>query len=170
MQGRVEVTNRARRRKLRRSVCVALAILCSLLLTLSPSRASCRRLLLTFSNVPDRTVLEVQPRVMISIVGEGWTNDCFDTGGGGGACYGPGNERPMKNIDVTLVREGTTDAVVVAEGISAQGEDESWFLTFPVPDLQPGKYLIHAVEHGSTGGGGQQLFLQISEKAPEWPT
>jgi hypothetical protein len=170
MRGWAEKRNRAGRRKLRRSASVALAILLFPLLTLSPSLATCRTMMLTFSNVPDRTILEVQPRVMVSIVGEYWTNDCFDTGGGGGACYGPGDERPMKNIDVTLVREGTTDSVVVAEGISAQGEDESWFLTFRVPGLQPGKYLIHAVEHGSTGGGGQQLFLQISEKAPEWPT
>jgi hypothetical protein len=126
-------------------------------------------LLLTFANVPDQRTLHVRPNVAVSIVGEFWTNDCFDTGGGG-ACYGPGNERPMKNIDVTLVREGTTDSVVVAEGISAHGEDESWFLTFRVPDLPPGKYLIHAVEHGSTGGGGQQLFLRVSDDAPEWPT
>ena len=125
--------------------------------------------MLTFSNVPDQTTLSVQPRVVVSIVGEFWTNDCFDTGEGGGACYGPGNERPIKNIDVTLVREGTTDAVVVAEGISARGENESWFLSFRVPDLQPGKYLIHAVEHGSTGGGGQQLFLRVSDDAPGWP-
>jgi hypothetical protein len=170
MRGRAEETNPAGRRKLRRPAGVALAILVFLLLTVSPSRATCQRLMLTFSNVPDRTTLEVRPHVVVSIVGEFWTNDCFDTGGGGGACYGPGNERPMKNIDVTLVREGTTDSVVVAEGISAQGEDESWFLTFRVPDLQPGTYLIHAVEHGSTGGGGHQLFLRVSDDAPEWPT
>ncbi len=75
----------------------------------------------------------------------------------------------MKNIDVELVREGTTDAVVVAEGIDAQGENESWLLTFRVPDLQPGKYLIHAHERGNTEGG-RQLFLRVSGKAPEWPT
>jgi hypothetical protein len=125
---------------------------------------------LTFSNVPDQRTLEVRPHVAVSIVGEFWTNDCFDTGGGGGACYGSGNERPMKNIDVKLVREGTTDPVVVAEGISAQGEDQSWTFTFRVPDLQPGRYLIRAVEHGSTGGGGQQLFLRVSDDAPGWPT
>ena len=120
MRGWAEETNRAGRRKLQRPAGVALAILLFLLLTVSPSRAMCERLMLTFSNVPDQTTLEVQPRVAVSIVGEFWTNDCFDTGEGGGACYGPGNERPMKNIDVTLVREGTTDAVVVAEGISAR--------------------------------------------------
>jgi len=170
MRGWAEETIRTGRRKLRRPAGVALAILLFLLLTVSPSRATCLTMMLTFSNVPDQTTLEVRPHVAVSIVGEFWTNDCFDTGGGGGACYGPGNERPMKNIDVTLVREGTTDSVVVAEGISAHGEDESWFLTFRVPDLQPGKYLIHAVEHGSTGGGGQQLFLRVSDDAPEWPT
>ena len=170
MQGWSEETNRTGRRKLRRPAGVALAILLFLLLTVSSSRAtSCTTMMLTFSNVPDQTTLEVRPHVAVSIVGEFWTNDCFDTGGGGGACYGPDNERPMKNIDVTLVREGTTDSVVVAEGISAHGEDESWFLTFRVPDLQPGKYLIHAVEHGSTGGGGQQLFLRVSDKAAGWP-
>lgn len=169
MRGRAEETTRTRRRKLRRSDSVGVAILLFLMLTVSPSYATCTTMRLTFSNVPDQTTLDVRPHVAVSIVGEFWTNDCFDTGGGG-ACYGPGNERPMKNIDVTLVRKGTTDAVVVAEGISAHGEDESWFLTFRVPDLQPGKYLIHAVEHGSTGGGGQQLFLRVSDKAPGWPT
>jgi hypothetical protein len=118
-------------------------------------------MMLTFANVPDRRVLEVGPGTVISIVGEFWTNDCFDSGGGGGACYGPGNERPMKNIDVELVHKGTTDGAVVAEGVSAHGENESWSLTFQVPDLEPGKYLIHAQEHGSTGGGGQELFLVL---------
>jgi hypothetical protein len=170
MPGWAEEANRTGRRKLRRSVGVTLAILLFLLLTVSPSRATtCQLMMLTFSNVPDQTTLEVQPRVVVSIVGEFWTNDCFGMEGGG-ACYGPGNEHPIKNIDVTLVREGTTDAVVIAEGISARGENESWFLSFRVPDLQPGKYLIHAVEHGSTGGGGQQLFLRVSDDAPEWPT
>jgi hypothetical protein len=169
MGGWAEETNRTGHRKPRRSAGVALAILLFPLLTVSPSRATCLTMMLTFANVPDRTILEVRPRVMVSIVGEFWTNDCFDTGGGGGACYGPGNERPMKNIDVELVRKGATDAVVVAKGISARGEDESWLLTFRVPDLQPGRYLIHAYERGSTGGGGYALFLQVSDKAPGWP-
>jgi hypothetical protein len=170
MQGRTEETNRTGRRKPRRSAGVWLALLLFPLLTISPSRATtCQLFVLTFANVPDQRILEVQPRVAVSIVGEYWTNDCFGPGGGG-ACYGPGKERPMKNIDVSLVREGTTDSVVVAEGISAHGEDESWFLTFRVPDLQAGKYLIHAIEHGSTGGGGHQLFLRVSDEAPEWPT
>jgi hypothetical protein len=61
----------------------------------------------------------------------------------------------MKNIDVELVRKGTTDGVVVAEGISAHGEDESWSLTFQVPDLEPGKYLINAQEHGRQGAAAR---------------
>jgi hypothetical protein len=122
-------------------------------------------LLLSFANVPDQRTLHVRPNGVVSIVGEYWTNDCFDTGGGGGACYGPGNERPIKNIDVELMRDGTTDTVVTAEGISAQGEDESWFLTFRVPDLPPGKYLLNAHERGSTGGGAQ-LILRVSPDAP----
>ena len=170
MRGWAEETIRTGRRKLRRPAGVALAILLFLLLTVSPSRALCQLRLLTFSNVPDQTTLEVRPYVAVSIVGEFWTNECFDTLGGGGACSGPGNERPIENIDVSLVREGTTDSVVVAEGISADGEDQSWFLTFRVPDLQPGKYLINAVEHGSTEGGSHQLFLRVSDDAPEWPT
>jgi hypothetical protein len=169
MRGWAEETNRTNRRKVRRSAGVWLAILLFPLLTVSSSRATCQLFVLTFSNVPDQTIPKVQPRVVVSIVGEYWTNDCFDTGDGGGACYGPGNERPMKNIDVELVRRGTTDAVVVAEGISARGEDEGWFLSFRVPDLPPGRYLIHAHERGNTEGGGQ-LFLQVSGKAPGWPT
>lgn len=62
-----------------------------------------------------------------------------------------------------LVRRGTTEAVVVGEGISARGEDESWSLSFRVPDLQPGKYLIHAHERGSTDGGSLQLFLRVTD-------
>ncbi|MGH2538934.1 MAG: hypothetical protein ACRDG8_06720 [Actinomycetota bacterium] len=135
MRGWAEETNGTKRRKLRRSAGVWLALLLFPLLTISPSRATtCQLFMLTFSNVPDQRILEVQPRVVVSIVGEYWTNDCVGPGGGG-ACYGPGNERPMKNIDVELVRRGTSDAVVVAEGISARGEDESWFLSFRVPDL-----------------------------------
>ena len=126
--------------------------------------------MLTFANVPDQRVLKVGTGTRVSIIGEYWTNDCFDTGGGGGACYGPGNERPMKNIDVDLVRDGTTHAVEIARDISARGEDESWSLTFQVPDLEPGKYLIRAQEHGSTGGGGQELFLRVSVDAPPWPS
>jgi hypothetical protein len=168
MRGRAEEANRSGRRKLRRSAGGALAILLFLLLTVSPARGSCTNLMLTFANVPDQRTLHVRPNGVVSIVGEYWTNDCFDTGDGGGACYGPGNERPIKDIVVELIREDKTRKVVVAEGISAQGEDESWFLTFRVPDVQPGNYFINAKERGSTGGGAR-LILRISPDAPGSP-
>jgi hypothetical protein len=169
MRGWAEETIRTGRRKLRRPAGVALAILLFLMLTVSPARGSCTNLMLTFANVPDQSTLEVRPHVAVSIVGEFWTNDCFDTGDGGGACYGPGNERPIEDIVVELIREDKTRKVLVAEGISAQGEDESWFLTFRVPDLPPGNYFINAKERGSTGGGAR-LSLRVSPDAPEWPT
>jgi hypothetical protein len=92
----------------------------------------------------------------------------FDTGGGGGACYGPGNERPIEDIIVEVIREDRTDKVLVAEGISAQGEDGSWFLSFRVPNLPPGNYFISAKERDSTEGG-TQLGLRVSPDAPTWP-
>lgn len=163
-----EETNRTGRRRIRRSAAVALATLLFLSLTVSPSRGSCSNLMLSFANVPDQRSLHVRPNGVVSIVGEYWTNDCFDTGGGGGACYGPGNERPIEDILVELIREDKTRKVLVAEGISAQGEYESWFLTFRVPDLPPGNYFIQAKERGSTGGGAR-LSLRVSPDAPTWP-
>ena len=80
------------------------------------------------------------------------------TGGGGGVCYGPGNERPIEDIIVEVIREDRTDKVLVAEGISAQGQDQSWFLSFGVPNLPPGNYFISAKEGGSTGGGTQLAY------------
>lgn len=164
MRGWARETNRTARHKLRRSAGVALATLLFLLLTVSPSRGTCTNLMLTFANVPDQRTLHVRPNGVVSIVGEYWTNDCFDTGGGGGACYGPGNERPIEDIVVELIREDRTDKVVVAKGISAEGEDESWFLTFRVPDVPPGNYFINAKERGSSGGG-TRLSLSISPDA-----
>jgi hypothetical protein len=168
MRGWAEETNRTARHKLRRSAGVALAILLFLSLMVSPSRATCSNLMLTFANVPDQRALHVRPNGVVSIVGEYWTNDCFDTGNVGGACYGPGNERPIEDIVVELIHEDRTDKVLVAEGISARGEDESWFLTFRVPDLPPGNYFINAKERGSTGGG-TRLSLRVSPDAPTWP-
>ena len=168
MRDRSEETNRAAGHKLRRSAGGALAILVFLSLTVSPARSSCERLVLTFANVPGQRTVHVRPHAAVSIVGEYWTNDCFDTGGGG-ACSGPGNERPIKNIVVEVIREDKTDKVLVAEGISAEGEDESWSLTFRVPDLPPGNYFIQAKEKGSSGGGGMRLFLRVSPDAPTWP-
>jgi hypothetical protein len=115
-----------------------LASLLFLSLTISPSRGTCSNLMLTFANVPARRALHVRPNGVVSIVGEYWTNDCFDTGGGGGACYGPGNERPIEDIIVEVIREDRTDKVLVAEGISAQGEDESCSLPSGCPTFHQG--------------------------------
>ncbi len=162
MRCRAGETNRTARRKLRRSAGIALAILVFLSLTVSPARSSCRALELTFANVPARRTVHVRPNAAVSIVGEYWTNDCFDDGSEGGACHGPGNERPIEDIVVKIIRMNADPrAVVVAEGISAKGEDESWFLTFRVPDLPPGDYFINAQERGSTGGGSR-LSLKVS--------
>jgi hypothetical protein len=148
---------------LRRSAGVPLASLLFLLLTVSPSRGTCERMFLTFANVPDQTILVVQPHVVVSIVGDFWTHDCFDSRGGGACERGPGDERPMTNIDVEL--RGTTDSVVIAEGISARGEDESWLLTFRVPELPQGTYRIYAHD----GDAGAELSLRVSAYGPGWP-
>jgi hypothetical protein len=116
MRGRTEETSRTGRRKLRRLGGVALAVLLFPLLTVSPSRASCQKMVLTFASASDRRVLEVGPGTMGSIVGEFWTHDCFDTGGGGGACYGPGNERPIMNLGST----SSTPRSTAAQGEAAR--------------------------------------------------
>lgn len=147
------------RHKVRRSAGVALAILMFLLLTVSPSRGTvCSGPSLAFANMPDELFLQVSPGDAVTIVGQFWTHDCFGPGGGG-PCHGPGNERPMRNIDVELGRPVTTVAVL-AEGLSAGGGDQSWSLTFRVPELGAGSYRIHAHDGGVEGA--PKLFLRVS--------
>jgi len=95
-----------------------------LLLTVSPSRGFCESYVVDFANVPAETSVEVGPGAMISIVGELWRTDCAadPTDVGGGGCYGS-VERPLKDITVELM--GAAESVVVGDGISAQGENET---------------------------------------------
>jgi hypothetical protein len=156
-----EETNQIRRRTLRRSAGVALAILMLLLLTVSPSRGACVGPTLAFANMRDERSLYVSPGDRVTIVGRFWTRDCFDTDGPGspGSCSGFGDERPMTDIDVELGRP-VTPVAVLAEGLSAGGENESWFLTFRVPELQPGTYRITA--HDGDTQGYPTLSLRVS--------
>jgi hypothetical protein len=152
-----EETNQIRRRTLRRSAGIALAILMFALLTVSPSRGACVGPTLAFANMPDDQFLPVSPGDRVTIIGRGWTLDCFDTDGPG-SCMGR-DQRPMTDIDVELGRP-VTPVAVLAEGLSAGGEDASWFLAFRVPELQPGTYRIHA--HDGDTESYLKLFLRVS--------
>jgi hypothetical protein len=150
---------------LRRSATVALAVLIFLLLAVSPSRGFCASYVLDFANVPAETTVEVGPGAVISIVGELWRTDCAADPSGGAGCYGS-VERPLKNITVELV--GAAESVVIAEGISATGENETWLLNFRVPDLPEGTYRIHVHADGAAGGEATNdlLSLRISRDGP----
>jgi hypothetical protein len=158
--------HRTGRRELRRSVGVTLGILMFMSLSVSPSRAFCESYTLDFANVPAEDRVEAGPGSMISIVGELWRTDCasdsIDPSGGG--CSGP-VERPLKNISVELV--GKAGRVVVAQGISAQGEYETWVLNFRVPQLAEGIYRIHAYDDDAPlAATNDRLSLRISRDGP----
>jgi hypothetical protein len=161
-----EGTNQTRRRTTRRSAGVALASLVFILLTVSPSRGACDGPTLAFANMSDEQFLHVSAGDRVTIVGQFWTRDCFDTGGpdGSRSCMGSGDERPtderpMTDIDVELARP-VTPVAVLAEGLSAGGENLSWSLTFRVPELQPGTYRIYA--HDGDAESYRKLFLRVS--------
>ena len=124
--------------------------------------------MVNFANVPAETRVEVGPGAPISIVGELWWTDCAGdpSDPSGGACFGLlGVERPLKNITVELV--GGADSVVVAEDISARGENETWLLNFRVPDLPEGTYRIHVYADGAAVEATNDLLsLRISSDAP----
>lgn len=163
MRGWARETNRTALHKLRRSAGVALATLLFLLLTVSPSRGTCPNLMLTFANVPDQRTLHVRPNGVVSIVGEYWTDDCFDTGAEAVPAMAPATSaRSKTSSSSSYARTGRTRSL--SPRISAEGEDESWFLTFRVPDVPPGNYFINAKERGSTGGG-TRLSLSVSPDA-----
>jgi hypothetical protein len=109
-------------------------------------------------------VITVHPGDTVSLVGEFWTSDCFDTSPTGACERGPGDERPLRGIDVDLLQGG--EAVVrVAEDVDAE-PGLTLSVSFRVPDLHPGAYMISAHDGGGQAQSYPELWLRIKE-APE---
>ena len=141
----------------RRFAGIVLATLLLLSLSVDPSMGSCVPPSIAFSRMPERAVIKVAPGDSVSLVGEYWTSDCFDTGPIGPCARGPGDERPMRGIDVDLLRGGDPVARVV-EDMTAES-DLTLSAVFRVPALEPGRYRILVHDRGAEGY--PELFLRI---------
>ena len=171
MRGGAEETNRTGRRKLRRSASVALAILLFPLLTVSPSRATCQ----TLRCSPSPTCRIARSWKSNA---ESWSRSLASTGPTTAStreeealAMAPGNERPMKNIDVDARAQRARTTQSWSPRASPHRErTRAGSLPSGSPTFHQAGTSSTPSSDGTTGGGGYQLFLQISEKAPEWPT
>ena len=127
-------------------------------LSIAPTTASCAGPSIAFDGAPNRSTMRVAPGDEVSLVGEFWTLDCFDTGSSGSCERGPGDERPMRGIDVDLLRGGEP-VVRVLENVSA-GSDLRLDVTFRVPEIAGGSYRILA--HDQDASGYPELWLRVS--------
>jgi hypothetical protein len=137
---------------------IAITALASLTLTIAPSSGSCEGPSIAFEGKPDAEETVVSPGDTVSLVGQRWTLDCFDTGPTGACARGPGDELPMRGLDVDLVPSGEGATVRVVEGVNAR-PDLTLAETFTVPELERGLYRI-IVRDGSEESF-PDLFLTV---------
>jgi hypothetical protein len=77
----------------RRFVGLGLGIGLFLAFAVRPASGSCAGPSVAFEGKAERNVITVHPGDTVSLVGEFWTSDCFDTGPTGACERGPGDER-----------------------------------------------------------------------------
>ena len=146
-----------RSRALRRVLVIAFTTLAFSSFAITPSTGSCAGPTIAFDGAPDRTTMRVSPGDEVTLIGEFWTGDCFDTGPVGGCARGPGDELPMTGIDVDLLR-GENVVVRVVKDASAD-DDLKLRVTFLVPEIAGGAYRI--VVHDRGAEGYPELWLRI---------
>jgi hypothetical protein len=146
-----------RGRNLRRVLVIAAAALAFSSFAISPSFSACVGPSIAFEGASNRTTMRVAPGDEVTLIGEFWTGDCFDTGPNGACERGPGDELPMTGIDVDLLR-GENVVVRVVEDASAD-DDLKLRVTFLVPEIAGGAYRI--VVHDRGAEGDRELFLRI---------
>ena len=139
---------------------VGLGIGLLLAFAVRPAGGSCAGPSIAFEGKRDRDVITVHPGDTVSLVGEFWTSDCFDTGPTGACERGPGDERPMRGIDVDLVQGEESVVVRVVEDEAAE-PDLTLSVSFPVPDINPGAYRISAHGGGVQAQSYPELWLRI---------
>lgn len=123
----------------RRVVAIGVGAAAFVAITIRPSAGSCAAPTIAFEG-GDMGAVTVSPGDTVSLVGEFWTFDCFDTNTG--ACErGPGDERPMRGIDVDIRQHGGLATYRVAENLTAD-PDLTLSIDFQVPDLEPGRYRL----------------------------
>ena len=144
----------------RRFAGVGLGIGLLLAFAIRPASGACAGPSVAFEGKGERNVITVHPGDTVSLVGEFWTLDCFDTGPTGACDRGPGDERPLRGIDVDLL-QGQEAVVRVAEDVDAN-PDLTLSVSFPVPDVNPGGYRI-LVHRGGVVQAYHELWLRIRE-------
>jgi hypothetical protein len=104
-------------------------------------------------------VIGVHAGDTVELVGDAWTDDCFDTGATGACERGPGDERPARGIDVDLVQ---ADGVVVrvVEDVAAE-PDLTLSVSFQVPDVNPGGYRVIVHDRGLEAQAYPELWIRI---------
>jgi hypothetical protein len=147
----------------RRFVGLGLGIGLFLAFAVRPASGSCAGPSVAFEGKAERNVITVHPGDTVSLVGEFWTSDCFDTGPTGACERGPGDERPLRGIDVDLL-QGQKAVVRVADDVDAE-PDLTLSVSFQVPDVSPGGYRI--LVHG--GGIEAQVFPELWLRSKEAP-
>jgi len=143
--------------KIRRFAVLAGTTLMFLSLAVAPSRSSCAPPTVAFKDGSRQAVREVSPGDSVTLIGEFWTSDCFDTGPIGACERGPGDERPMEGIDVDLMRNERVVSRVVKDVTASS--DLSLTVVFSVPELEPGRYLVLVHDRGAQGY--PELWLKV---------
>src|SRR5262245_53657807 len=106
-------------------------------ISIAPSSGSCAPPSIALEGKPGDDRLVVAPGDRVSLFGDGWTSDRFDTGPTGACERGPGDEQPMRGIDVDLLQNELQVARVI-ENVTAE-PDFTLRLSFTVPDLGKGR-------------------------------
>ena len=127
----------------------------------TPASGSCAGPTVAFADQAERNVITVHPGDTVSLTGEFWTSDCFDTGPTGACERGPGDERPITGIAVDLL-QGQKPVVRVAEDVDAK-PDLTLSVSFQVPDLSPGGYRISVRGGGIEAPVYPELWLKVRE-------
>jgi hypothetical protein len=133
-------------------------------LSIAPSSGSCAPQTIAFEGTPGRDRKAVSPGDHVTLVGEGWTSDCFDTGPAGACARGPGDERPMRGIDVDLFQNQIPLFRVIEDATA--NEDFTLAVTFTVPDLDRGRYLVLVHDRGAQGYPELFLLVGVEEGGP----
>jgi hypothetical protein len=143
----------------RRFVGVGLGIGLLLALAVSPASGECAGPSVAFGGKSEHNVITVHPGDTVSLVGEFWTSDCFDTGPTGACERGPGDERPLTGIAVDVL-QGQKPVVRVVEDADAK-PDLTLSVSFEVPDVSPGGYRISVHSGGIEGSVYPELWLKV---------
>jgi hypothetical protein len=126
-------------------------------LSIASSNGACAPPTIAFEGMPDRDTMAVAPGDRVSLVGEYWTPDCFDTGPTGTCERGPGDEQPMRGVDVDLLQQELLEVRVIQDATA--NEDLTSALTFTVPELERGRYRVLVHDRGAQGY--PELFLTV---------